>query len=206
PPPLNSLVLGLSVGLIGTLAYALIAWVLVRTRVWGRELLSLLVWLPWAIPGLVLGITLLSILLNVPIVSTLHGTMFPLIFAMILKDMPMGVHMLRTSLYQLSSDLEESAQMSGAGFGVTFRRITLPLIAPMCAAVFLLGFIATLRDISTVVLLSSSGTRTLSLLMFEYATASRLESAAVIGVVIAVISLIITSIAFKIGLKATIEH
>jgi iron(III) transport system permease protein len=202
----NSIVVGLSVGLIGTLIYALLAWVLTRTTVWGRDVLALLVWLPWAIPGLVLGITLLSILLNVPIISPLYGTIIPLVAAMIIKDLPIGVQMLRSSLYQLSPDLEESAKMSGAGFGVTFWRVTLPSIAPMCIAVFLLVFMATLRDISTIVLLSSPGSRTLSMLMFEYATASRLEAAAVIGVLIAIISLVITSIAFRIGLKATIEQ
>ncbi len=101
--------------------------------------------------------------------------------------------------------MEEAAVMAGAGFLTTFFRITLPLIAPMLVSVFLLVFMATLRDISTIVLLASPGTRTLSLLMFEFATAGRFESAAVIGVLIALISLAFTSIAFRIGGKLGIE-
>lgn len=201
----NSIALGLVSGLVGTLFYALIAWVLVRTAIRGRDTVALLTWLPWAIPGLVLGVTLSNLMLNVPLISALYGTMVPLVLAMIIKDMPIGVQMLRTALHQVSGELEESAQMSGAGFPRIFRRITLPLIAPMCVAVFLLMFMSTLRDISTVVLLASPGTRTLSLLMFQFATASRLESAAVIGVIIAVISLLFTSIAFKIGIRMNVE-
>jgi iron(III) transport system permease protein len=91
--------------------------------------------------------------------------------------------------------------MSGASFLVTFRRIILPLIAPMCISVFVLNFISTLRDISTTVLLVTPGTRTLPLLMFEYATSGRFESAAVIGIVIALISLIVMWIAVRLGLK-----
>jgi iron(III) transport system permease protein len=144
-------------------------------------------------------------MLNVPLVSAFYGTMVPLVLAMLIKDMPIGVQMLRTALHQVSGELEESAQMSGAGFARIFRRITVPLIAPMCVAVFLLIFMSTLRDISTVVLLASPGTRTLSLLMFEFATASRLESAAVIGVIIALISLLFTSVAFKIGINMHVE-
>ncbi len=203
---LNSLILGLATGTIGTLLYALLAWVLVRSRIWGRTAVSLLVWLPWAIPGVVLGITLLSLMLKVPLISVIYGTIVPLVLAMIIKDLPIGVQMLRASLLQVSGELEEAAATSGASFRSTFFRITLPLIAPMLVAVFLLIFMATLRDISTVVLLAAPGTRTLSLLMFEFATASRFESAAVIGVLMALISLVTTSLVFKMGAKFGIEH
>jgi iron(III) transport system permease protein len=122
-----------------------------------------------------------------------------------LKELPIGVQLLKTSLNQVSRELEEAATISGAGFLQTFRRVTLPLISPMLVAVFLLVFMATLRDISTVVLLAAPGTRTLSLLMFNFAADGRFEAAAVIGVIVAIISLVITSIAFKIGLKMGIE-
>jgi len=201
----NSIALGLLVGGIGIFLYALIAWVLVRTRIPGRATISLLVWLPWAIPGLVLGVTLLTLMLNVPLINAFYGTLVPLVIAMIIKDMPIGVQMLRTSLHQVSPELEEAAVVAGSGFLTTFFRITLPLLMPMLVSVFLLVFMATLRDISTIVLLASAGTRTLSLLMFEYATAGRFESAAVIGVLIALISLLFTSIAFRIGGKLGIE-
>jgi hypothetical protein len=53
---------------------------------------------------------------------------------------------------------------------------------------------------------ASRGAGTLSLLMFEFATASRFESAAVIGVLMALISLLTTSLVFKMGAKFGIEH
>ncbi|MSQ72431.1 MAG: iron ABC transporter permease [Betaproteobacteria bacterium] len=193
---MNSLVIGLASGICGTLLYALIAWILVRTRVWGRSAVTLLVWLPWAIPGLVLGFTLSSMLLNIPLLSGIYGTAVPLVAAMIIKNMPLGVHMLRTSILQLSNELEEAALMSGASFARTFLRITVPLIAPMCVSVFLLVFIASLSDISASVLLATPGSRTLALVMFEFATSSRPESAAVIGVLIAALSLLVTSAVF----------
>jgi iron(III) transport system permease protein len=201
----NSIWLAVSAGLIGTFMYALIAWVLARTKIWGRELIALLVWLPWAIPGVVLGVALLSIVINTPILSSLYGTMVPLIIAMVIKDMPLGVQMLRTAVHQVSVEFEQAAEMSGAGFGTIFWRITVPLIAPMMSAVFLLSFMATLRDVSALVLLASPGTRTLSLLMYEYATTSRLEAAAVLGVIMAVISLIVTTIVSRLSLKMSIE-
>ena len=199
---LNSLLLGLFAGGLGTLLYALIAWVLVRRKVWGAQLIALFTWLPWAIPGLVLGISLLTLMLSTPGLTMLHGTIVPLIIAMIIKDMPFGVQMLRSSLFQVSREMEESAAISGAGFATTFRRIVLPLIAPMLLSVFLLMFVATLRDISTVVLLAGPGTRTMSLLMFEFANSGKFESAAVVGILIALMSLLIIAIAFRFNDRA----
>jgi iron(III) transport system permease protein len=203
---ISSVVIGLAAGVIGTLAYALIAWLLVRKRLWGGAAVSLLIWLPWAIPGIVLGLTLSTIILNTAGLSALYGTAVPLVVAMIIKGMPIGVQMIRTSLLQISRDIDEAAQISGARFVAIFRRITLPLLAPMCTAVFLLVFMATLSDISTLVLLAAPGTRTLSLLMFEFATSSRPEAAAVIGVIIAVLCLVITSISFRVGLRMSVER
>lgn len=201
----NSVILGVVVGCIGVGIYALIAWVLERTTIRGRGVIGVLVWLPWAIPGLVLGVTLLSLMINVPFVSVIYGTIIPLILALIIKEMPIGVQMLKTSLGQLSPQLEESAVMAGGTFGMIFRRITLPLIAPMLVSVFLLTFAGTIRDISTVVLVAAPGLRTISLLMFDYATAGRFESAAVIGVIIAMISVVITTVAFRIGVRMGIR-
>jgi iron(III) transport system permease protein len=195
----NSIALGLTVGCIGTLLFALVAWCLVRGNVWGANVISVLVWLPWAIPGLVLGVTMLSLLLNTPLIAGLYGTIVPLILALIIKELPIGVQLLRTSLGQVSGQLEEAATMAGAGFLYTFRRVTLPLIAPMLVSVFLLVFAGTIRDISTIVLIATPGMRTLSLLMFDFAAAGRFESAAVLGIIIAAISLVMTALAFKLG-------
>ena len=196
----TSIALSLAVGGLGTMAFAVLAWLLVRADMWGRGLIGVLVWLPWAIPGLVLGLTLLSLLLNTPIISGLYGTIVPLIVALIVKELPIGVQLLRASLTQVSSELEEAASVAGARFWATFRRVTLPLMAPMLISVFVLIFAATMRDISTVVLIATPGTRTLSLLMFDFALSGRFESAAVIGVLIALISLAMTTIAFKLGM------
>jgi iron(III) transport system permease protein len=197
----NSLTLGLLAAGLGTFLYALVAWVLVRRRVFGSELISLFTWLPWAVPGLVLGIALLSLMLSTPALAVFQGTMVPLLIALLIKDMPLGVQMLRSALFQVPGEMEESAAIAGARFPRVFFKIVLPMIAPMLLSVFLLILVATLRDISTIVLLAGPGTRTLSLVMFEFAQSGRFESAAVIGVIVAMLSLLIIGIAFKFNLK-----
>lgn len=196
---ITSLLLGLSVGVIGTLAFALTAWVLVRTKIWGVRWIGILVWLPWAIPGIVLGLSLLSLILGTPGLAMLYGTIVPLILALIIQQLPIGVQLLRGAIAQVSGQLEEAAKMSGAGFVTIFRHVTLPLIAPMLISVFLLVFAATLKDVSTLVLIAAPGIRTMSLLMFDFTVSGQLEAASVIGVVIAVLCLGVTAISFRFG-------
>jgi iron(III) transport system permease protein len=195
----NSVGLGGAVGTIGVVLFALAAWTIVRSRLWSRGIASFLIWLPWAIPGLVLGVTLLSLLLNVPGLNRLYGTLLPLVLALIVKELPIGVQLIRVAIAQTSPELEEAGRMAGANFLHTFRRITLPVIAPTLISVFLLVFASTVRDISTVVLVAAPGTRTLSLLMFDYASSGRFEQAAVIGVIIALIALAVSAVAFRLG-------
>lgn len=203
---INSIGLGLAVGIFSILVFALIAWVLVRTDIWGRGTLSMLVWLPWAIPGLVLGLTFLSLLLSVPLFAGLYGSILPLILVLVIKEMPIGVQLLRTSLNQISAELEEAAEVAGAGFLSRFKKVTLPLIAPTLVSVFLLVFASTIRDIGTIILLATPGMQTLSLMMFDFAGSGRFETASVLGVMIAVISLLMTLLAFRIGTRVGISH
>ncbi len=202
----TSLVLGLSVAVLGVLAFSLLAWVLVRSNIWGRSILSIVVWLPLGIPGVVLGVTLLSLMLDVPGMSRLYGTIVPLVIALIINAMPIGIQLLRGALAQISGELEEAATMSGGTFLFIFRRVTLPLMAPALVSVFLLTFAGTIRDISTILLIAAPGTRTMSLLMFDFASSGRLESAAVVGVLIAFICLIMTALAARIGGRMGIRH
>ena len=201
----NSVTIGLIVGFAGLLIFSLVAWVLVRTDIWGRRFANMMIWLPWAIPGMILGVTLLGLILNTPGLSVLYGTVVPLLLALIIKELPVGVQLLRGSIAQVSGQLEEAAVMCGASFSMIFRRVTLPLIAPMLASVFLLVFASTLRDVSTVVLIATPGTRTLALLMFDFTLSGQLEPATVVGVIIAVICLIVTGASFRIRSKVGIQ-
>jgi iron(III) transport system permease protein len=201
----TSITLGLSVAILGVFVFSLIAWLLVRSKIWGRGLLSILVWLPLGIPGVVLGVTLLSLMLDVPGMSILYGTIVPLAIALIINSMPIGIQLLRGALAQISGELEEAATMSGGTFAFIFRRVTLPLMAPALVSVFLLTFAGTIRDISTILLIAAPGTRTMSLLMFDFASSGRLESASVVGVLIALICLIMTTLAARIGSRMGIK-
>jgi iron(III) transport system permease protein len=180
----NTLAIGLGSGFIGVLFYSAIAYAIVKTRYSGRWLLDFLSWLPWSIPGILLGIALLWTFLQTKIFLPLYGTIYLLMIAMIIKSMPFGTQIIKSVLLQLGNDLEEASKVCGGTWIDTFRRVILPLTMPALITVGLVGFISAARDISTVVLLGSGKSRTLSLLMLDFAAGAEFEKATVVAVTI----------------------
>ena len=72
----NTLAIGLGSGLVGVLFYSLIAYVVVKTRHTGRGLLDFLSWLPWSVPGILLGVALLWTFLQTKIFLPIYGTIY----------------------------------------------------------------------------------------------------------------------------------
>jgi iron(III) transport system permease protein len=180
----NTLVLGISAAGLGVLLSSLIAYIIVKLKFGGRELLDFISWIPWSIPGILLGMALASSLLLIHRVVPVYGTMFALVLAMTIAGLPLTVQVIKAFLMQLGAELEEASQVSGASWYTTFRRILLPLLLPCLIVVGLLEFIASARNISTVVLLATGRSRTLALLMLDYTAGAELEKATVVGAMI----------------------
>jgi iron(III) transport system permease protein len=180
----NTLAIGVGSGLVGVLFFSFIAYVIVKTGYAGRSLLDFLSWLPWSIPGILLGVALLWTFLQTRIFLPIYGTIYLLMIAMVIKSMPFGTQMIKSVLIQLGSDLEEASKVCGGTWFHTFRRVILPLTMPALITVGLVGFISAARDISTVVLLGSGKSRTLSLLMLDFAAGAEFEKATVVAVII----------------------
>lgn len=195
----NTLAIGLGSGVVGVLFYSLIAYVVVRTRHRGRGLLDFLSWLPWSIPGILLGVALLWTFLQTKIFLPIYGTIYLLMIAMVIKSMPFGTQMIKSVLLQLGNDLEEASKVCGGTWLDTFRRVILPLTMPALITVGLVGFISAARDISTVVLLGSGKSRTLSLLMLDFAAGAEFEKATVVAVMVVGLVVIAALVARALG-------
>jgi iron(III) transport system permease protein len=195
----NTLAIGLGSGLIGILFYSLIAYVIVKTRYRGRWLLDFLSWLPWSIPGILLGVALLWTFLQTRIFLPIYGTIYLLMIAMVIKSMPFGTQMIKSVLLQLGSDLEEASKVCGGTWVDTFRRVIFPLTMPALITVGLVGFISAARDISTVVLLGSGKSRTLSLLMLDFAAGAEFEKATVVAVMVVGLVVVAALVARALG-------
>lgn len=117
--------------------------------------------------------------------------------------MPVGTQILKAGVVQISGELEEVSAVAGASWLTTFRRVILPLLSPVLVAVGIVVFISAVRDIATVVFLSTSGTRTISLLMLDALADANLERASVIGIFTVGLIVIVALAARLRGLKLT---
>ena len=201
PAVINTLVLGLGAAAIGVFAYAGLAYAIQRTRVALRPLTDFLAWLPWCVPGILLGVGLLTLVLFTPALTPFYGSIGLLIFAISVSQLPLGVSMMKTSVAQIGVELEQASQVCGAARLRTFRRVVLPLMKPMLISMFVLVTIAGIRDVSTVLLLAQPSSLPLSVLMLEYANNGDIEMAACVGVVTAAMVVAVAVVARRFGLQ-----
>jgi len=200
-----TLFLGVFTAIAGVLCFSLIAYIIIRTRARGRDLLDVAAWLPWSIPGILLSLSLLWIYLGFPVLNVLYGTVGGLVVAMLFKEMPGGVNLMKTGIMQIGLELEEAAYTSGAGWWELYRRVLLPLLSPTAVTVALFIFVGCVKDISTMILLATPTTRPLSLLVLDYATNGEIENGAVVGVIAATMAIAVTLLGRRLSARAGIR-
>jgi iron(III) transport system permease protein len=161
----NSLVLSFGAATTIMLLTAVIAWIVVRTRLAGRWLIDNLASLPLVFPGLVLGLAIMICYLYLPI--GVYGTLWIMLIAYVTRFLPYGMRYSSTSMMQIHKELEESAAMSGASWGMTFRRIVLPLLKPGLIAGWIYIVIVSIRELSSSILLYSPGSEVVSIMIWE---------------------------------------
>ena len=196
----NSLIIASVTGVGGVLLYSGLAYLLVSRRTLCAPMLEGLCWIPHVLPGILLSLGVLWLFLATPLRTMLYGTVWGIACALILADSPVTTQAFKAGLIQLGGDLEEAARVSGASWYYTYRRVLLPLLAPIAAAVGLMNFGAALTSISTPVLLYSHQSRPLAILLLEYSFTGELERAAALGLLITSIIGAMMLVGRKLGL------
>src|SRR5258705_2705103 len=122
----NTLLLSFGSATLIMLVTSVICWIVVKTKIPGRWLLDNVASLPMVFPGLVLGLSIMIFYLNVDI--GVYGAIWVMFIAYVTRFMPYGLRYNTASILQIHKELEESAAMSGASWGTTFRRSILALL------------------------------------------------------------------------------
>jgi iron(III) transport system permease protein len=180
----NSLVIAAAAALIAIVLYSVVAYAIVRIRSRSLQAVDLLVWSPWAMPGILMGLGLLWVFLATPLRTVLYGTVGGLVVAFVVRASPLSTQFFKTGLLQLGRDLEEAGRVCGGRWLLVYRRILLRLLAPTAVTVGLLTFLQAIHDVPTAVLLYTAKSRPLSILMLEYAFSGTRERGAAVGVLI----------------------
>jgi iron(III) transport system permease protein len=195
----NSLLLGVGTATAVMLAMAVVSWVIVRTRLPGRWLIDSLASLPLVIPGLVVGLALLVVYLELPL--PVYGTLWILFLAYFTRFMPYGMRYATASMRQLSGELESAARTSGASWWQTFRRVILPLVLPGLLAGWIYVLIVSVRELSSSVVLASPGTQVLAVQLFQEYQDGKFSELAALGILMMLMLVVMVALAYRLGAR-----
>mgnify|MGYP001393511382 CR=1 FL=1 len=177
----NTLLLGLAGASLTMGLGSVVAYVGVRTRLRSRLVVDALAWLPWMMPGMVLGVGFLWAFAVLPASVPIYGTLWALLIAYIALGTPLATRVMSASYAQLSFDLEECSRVHGASWWQTLWRILIALSWPSFMVGWILTFFSIMRELSASILLYSVGTETLSVIVLKLWSAGKAEEVSVIG-------------------------
>jgi iron(III) transport system permease protein len=185
---LNTVILGVATGLITLILSTLVSWIIVRTRSRFRFALDVLAFLPHAMPGVIIGLTVLLIYLVLPL--PVYGTIWVIVIALTTQSVALATRLMSSAIAQLKLELEEAAATSGATWFATLRRVVLPLILPAFINGFLLVFLSAVRNLTLALILVSSQNVVLSTLIYSFWDNANTAGTAAVGTVLVAITLV----------------
>jgi iron(III) transport system permease protein len=179
----NTLLLGFAASTVAMILGSITAYVVVRTRLPLRRVAEGLAWLPWLMPGMVLGVGLLWAYAFLPGPFALYGTRWALLLAYLTLSLPLAVRTMAGAFSRIGPDLEECSRVHGASFWTTFRRILLSLSWPSFAVGWIFLFFIILRELSASILLYGPGSEVLSVVLMRLWSEGKAEQVSVVALV-----------------------
>jgi sulfate transport system permease protein len=189
------LTVGLSVAVVAINAVTgvALAWTLVRDEFPGKGIVNTLIDLPFALPTIVAGLTLLALYgptggVGVNVAYTRWGVLLALLFV----TLPFVVRTVQPVLIELDKEMEEAAASLGASRLTIFRRIVFPALLPALLSGVALAFARAIGEFGAVILISGNlpfKTEVASLYVFQRLNSGDEQGAAALAVLLLVISL-----------------
>jgi sulfate transport system permease protein len=173
----------------------LIAWVLVRDEFPGKGIVNSMIDLPFALPTIVAGLTLLALYgPKGPVGVDLAFTRASVGLALLFVTLPFVVRAVQPVLLELDRDMEQAAESLGASRPAVFRRIILPSLRPAIFAGSALGFARAVGEFGSLVLLTGNvpfKTQAASVFIFSQVESDNVTGAAAVSVVLLALSLVV---------------
>jgi sulfate/thiosulfate transport system permease protein len=173
----------------------LIAWVLVRDDFRGKSIVNSIIDLPFALPTIVAGLTLLALYgPRGPVGINVAYTKAAVVLALLFVTLPFVVRAVQPVLIELDLEMEEAAASLGASSFAIFRRIVLPNLTPAILAGVALAFARAMGEFGSVVLISGNvpfDTEVASVHIFSQIESDNTTAAAAMSVLLLVISFVV---------------
>ena len=172
-----------------------IAWVLVRDHFRGKQLLEVVIDIPFALPTIVAGLVLLSLYgPSSPLGVNWANTRVAVFLAFLFVTLPFIVRTVQPVLLELEQEVEEAAASLGANRLTTFRLVILPSLAPAITAGAALSFCRAISEYGSLVLLSGNlpySTEVASVRIMSSIEGDKLTEAAAVASILLVVALIV---------------
>lgn len=194
---INSLLLSLVGAAVASLLGVFIAYILTRWNFLGKSTFNFIVMLPYALPGVVMGLGLAAGFNSGLLI--LSGTAMIILIDFAVRRMPFGVESSKSALAQVDSTLEQAAADLGANWPRVFQRITLPLLRPTFFATLTFCFIRSMTDITSVIFLVSPRWRLMSIDIYNSVSAGRLGVAAALSALMIIIIIAVLAVIWRVS-------
>jgi sulfate transport system permease protein len=189
----------LLVAAIGAVMGTLVAWVLVRDQFPGKRFVNSLIDLPFALPTIVAGLTLIALYgPDSPFGAHLAFTRGAVVLALLFVTLPFVVRSVQPVLIELDREVEEAAASLGASNTVTFRRIVLPALRPAILSGAALAFARSIGEFGSLILIAGK-IQIASIVIYADIESGDPRAAAALSVVLMVVSLIVLVILRRLG-------
>jgi sulfate transport system permease protein len=180
---------------INTVGGLLVAWVLVRDDFPGKRFVNALIDLPFALPTIVAGLTLMALYgPKSPLGINVAFTQTAVLLALLFVTLPFVVRAVQPVLIELDREMEEAAASLGATSGTVFRRIVFPNLVPALLSGAALAFARAVGEFGSVVLLSGNipfETQVSAVYIFKQVESDNSDGAAAVAVVLLLVSLLV---------------
>jgi iron(III) transport system permease protein len=154
---------------IVTIAVAFsISWIVLRSHIRGRALFDFVAFLPLSVPSIVFSMAALLLALFVlqPVIP-IYGTIWILLLVYVVSRISYATRITNSALIQIHRELEEAAQMSGAGLGGVMYRVLAPLLKPALGYAFIWIALLTYRELTVPVLLATNDNLPLAVVIWN---------------------------------------
>ena len=176
---------------LGGLYGVLVGYLIARRNFPGRRAMELVAMINYALPGTIVGIAYLIAFNDPPLALT--GGALIIVACYVFRYSPTGIRATVALLQQIDRSLEEASSSLGAGSAQTFRRVTLPLIAPAFFAGLGVVFIRSMTAISATIFLVSISWTLITVRILENMTEMALGPAAAFSVFVIVVVYVVVA-------------
>jgi iron(III) transport system permease protein len=191
----NTFVYAIVTATVAVALALLVAYIAGRRLVPYGDVLSVLCFAPFVIPGIVLAIGFYAAYAPPPF--ALAGTAAILVIAFVTRFLPIAYANASAAIRGINPEMEDAVRILGGGRLVAVRRVVAPLLKRSLAGAWLLVFIPSTREVSSALFLYGPKTKTMSVLFFDLTEGGNFERLAALGVI-----LLVTTMTFVIlGLR-----